>query len=235
MYLVTAAEMREMDHRTITEFGLPGRLLMENAGRGATDFFLTVFDRWDRLRVGVIAGKGNNGGDGFVMARYLSIKGIKVTVFLLAAQRDVKGDAQANLALLDKLGIPVIEIPDKKTFIDERDHLLQHNIYIDAILGTGLKSEVQGFFKEVISFIKPNKSPCFLRGHPIGDQFRYRPAMRHFNSGTSHRHLCLSENRPCHSPGCRLYREAESRGYRHSGRDHQGCDTKSTIGYPRDR
>lgn len=168
MYLVTADEMREMDNRTISEFGLPGQILMENAGRGAVDFFLKVFDRWNRLRVAVIAGKGNNGGDGFVMARYLADKRIKVTVFLLAAKKDVKGDAKANLALLDKLNIPVIEVPDKESFSDETDHLRQHNIYIDAILGTGLKSDVTGFFKTVIKFINQTKAPVFCVDIPSG-------------------------------------------------------------------
>jgi ADP-dependent NAD(P)H-hydrate dehydratase / NAD(P)H-hydrate epimerase len=168
MYLVTADEMREMDNRTITEFGLPGRLLMENAGRGATDFFLEFFDRWSRLRVAVIAGKGNNGGDGFVMARYLADKGIKVTVFLLALTKDVKGDAKANLALLEKLNVPVVEIPDKASFSDEKDHLHQHNIYLDAILGTGLRSEIKGFFKDIISFINQTKAPVFCVDIPSG-------------------------------------------------------------------
>jgi len=82
MYLVSADEMQEMDRRTIESFGLPGRILMENAGRGATRFFLEHFKDIENKRIGVVAGRGNNGGDGFVMARYLAQKGMRVTVYL---------------------------------------------------------------------------------------------------------------------------------------------------------
>ena len=91
MYLVTADEMREMDHRTIESFGVPGRVLMENAGVGATNVMRTHFPGLESKKVGVLAGSGNNGGDGFVIARYLSFRGVKVTVFLLSKKGRVKG------------------------------------------------------------------------------------------------------------------------------------------------
>ena len=84
MYLVTAEEMREMDRRTIESFGVPGRVLMENAGLGATRVMQDYFPDLDSKKVGILAGRGNNGGDGFVIARYLSFRGVKVTVFLLS-------------------------------------------------------------------------------------------------------------------------------------------------------
>ena len=76
MNIVTASQMQEMDRRTIQEFGIPGRVLMENAGRGATRIFLKHLYSRGPGRVGVLAGKGNNGGDGFVVARYLAQRGI---------------------------------------------------------------------------------------------------------------------------------------------------------------
>ena len=75
MILVTANEMQAMDRQTIEDFGIPGMVLMENAGRGATRFLLEQFPDIENKKVGVIAGRGNNGGDGFVMARYLNHKG----------------------------------------------------------------------------------------------------------------------------------------------------------------
>ena len=84
MYLVTADEMREMDRRTIESYGVPGRVLMENAGLGATRALLKQFPGLETKRVGVVAGRGNNGGDGFVIARYLAFKGIRVRVYLLS-------------------------------------------------------------------------------------------------------------------------------------------------------
>ena len=116
MILVTSAEMQEMDRQTIEIFGLPGRVLMENAGRGATRFLLKQFSNLTNKRIGIIAGRGNNGGDGFVIARYLAQHGVPVNVYLLAGSNLVRGDAAANLKLLKPLQIPVIEIPDEASF-----------------------------------------------------------------------------------------------------------------------
>ena len=105
MYLVTASEMQEMDRRTIDTFGIPGRVLMENAGRGATEFLIEQFPDIASRRVGVIAGRGNNGGDGYVIARYLSQRDVDVTVYLLTESVGLAGDAAANFALLSPLGV----------------------------------------------------------------------------------------------------------------------------------
>jgi len=168
MYLVTAREMQEMDRLTIESFGLPGRLLMETAGRGATRFFLDTFPDCRNRRVGVVAGRGNNGGDGFVMARCLSEAGIRVTVFLLARKADVRGDAAANLDLLAPLDIPVIEMPDSDSFSRQLPALRHQAVWIDAILGTGLTAEVKSYFKEVIDFINATGHPVFCVDIPSG-------------------------------------------------------------------
>lgn len=161
MYLVTADEMQRMDRATIETFGIPGRVLMENAGRGATAFFLEAVYRHYPGAVGVVAGRGNNGGDGFVMARYLHRKGIPVTVFLLAASDQVKGDAAANLKLLDTLGVPVVELPDAAAFEASKPSMRHQHSWIDAILGTGLSSDVRGNFKAAIDFINQLGRPVF--------------------------------------------------------------------------
>ncbi len=168
MRLLTAGEIQKMDKKTIETFGLPGRLLMENAGRGAVQTFLKYVYRGDKKSVGIAAGKGNNGGDGFVMARYLGQKGIKSTVFLLCARDGIKGDARTNLDLLDAMDVDVIEIPDAKT-LETRMSLIKHqNYWIDAILGTGLKSEVRGFYKTIISLINSLNRPVFSVDIPSG-------------------------------------------------------------------
>ena len=168
MYLVTADEMREMDRRTIETFGLPGRVLMENAGRGATRFLTEQFADLQNLRVAVIAGRGNNGGDGYVIARYLSHKDISVAVYLMADPSRVTGDAAANLELLSPLGIPLIQIPDEKSFADQRNRMRGEDLWIDAILGTGLKSDVKGFYRKVIDFINSLEKPVFAVDIPSG-------------------------------------------------------------------
>lgn len=168
MFLVTANEMQKMDRRTIEVFGIPGRVLMENAGRGATAFFLETLYRNNHGAVGVMAGRGNNGGDGFVMARYLHQKGIAVTVFLLSDKTRVAGDAAANLQLLETMGVPIVEILDEETFDKAHASLAHQQFWIDAILGTGLNSAVRGLFRKAIDFINQLGRPVFAVDIPSG-------------------------------------------------------------------
>jgi len=168
MYLVTADEMREMDRMTIEDFGIPGQVLMENAGRGATRFLFEQFPELIHQNVGVIAGRGNNGGDGYVIARYLANKDISVTVYLLADRSRVGGDAAANLDLLGPLGVPVIEIPDAENFAAFKPTMRNKDLWIDAILGTGLTSDVKGFYKDVLDFINSLSKPVFAVDIPSG-------------------------------------------------------------------
>lgn len=168
MYLVTAIEMQKMDRLTIESFGIPGRVLMENAGRGATQILFEKFGELKNKKVGIVAGRGNNGGDGFVIARYLAQKGIKATVYLLSKRTAVKGDAAANLKLLDALSIPVVEIPDRKAFSTHRTSMVHQEIWVDAIIGTGLKSGVKGYFRGIIEFINSLNKPVFAVDIPSG-------------------------------------------------------------------
>lgn len=168
MDIVTASEIQAMDRATIQEFGIPGRVLMENAGRGAVRSFLEVFGDLAGRRIGVAAGRGNNGGDGFVMARYLAQRGLDVTVFLLAERQVVGGDAAANLALLDPLGVPVVEVPAADAFESLQDQFRQQQVWIDAIFGTGLNAEVRGLHGRVIDFINAGGRPVFAVDIPSG-------------------------------------------------------------------
>ncbi|MBW2569395.1 MAG: NAD(P)H-hydrate dehydratase [Deltaproteobacteria bacterium] len=168
MYLVTAGEMQKMDRMTIESFGIPGRVLMENAGRGAVQILFDKYAGVINRRIGVIAGRGNNGGDGFVIARYLVQKGTKVTVYLLSKSSLIKGDAAANLKLLTSLNVPVIEILDRKAFLKHRSSIVHQEILVDAILGTGLKSDVKGYFREVIEFLNNLNKPVFAVDIPSG-------------------------------------------------------------------
>jgi NAD(P)H-hydrate epimerase len=171
MILVTAGEMQEMDRQAIETHGIPGLELMENAGQGATNVLLDQFADRIKAGVGIICGKGNNGGDGFVIARYLADRRIDVTVYLLAKAAGVKGDAAANLKRLAALKIPVIEIPDEDSFLKIKSEFRRFDLLVDAILGTGLTSDVRGFFKTVINFINDlNRSgiPVFAVDMPSG-------------------------------------------------------------------
>ncbi len=168
MIVVTSAQMQEMDRRTIESIGIPGRVLMENAGRGATRTFLNRLYQNGGGRVGVLAGRGNNGGDGFVIARYLAQKGVDVQVYLLATTDRVQGDAAANLNLLSEAQVPVIEIPDEQRFAPRRIGMQHMTHWIDAMLGTGLKSEVRGYYRQVIEFITQLDRPVLAVDIPSG-------------------------------------------------------------------
>ena len=168
MYLVTAVEMQAMDRGTIESYGIPGLVLMENAGRGATRALTCCFEDIERKKVAVIAGRGNNGGDGFVIARYLSQRGVNVIVYLLALKEEVQGDAAANLRLLEPLDVQVLEVKDKRAFKKQQSSMRHQDLWVDAILGTGLNSDVKGYFKTVIEFINALNKPVFAVDIPSG-------------------------------------------------------------------
>ena len=167
MRIVTASEMQAMDHRTIEEIGIPGRILMENAGRGATRCFLErIYTK--EGPVGVIAGRGNNGGDGFVMARYLAQHHIDVEIFLLATQDRIGGDAETNLKLLQQMRIPIIEMPDEKSLFAQHPQMRRMQYWIDAIFGTGLNADIRGHYREAIDFINSLARPIYAVDIPSG-------------------------------------------------------------------
>ncbi len=173
MLLVTANEMQEMDQKTIHSFGIPGLVLMENAGKGAVDVLLSKIKDKNIKKIAVLAGRGNNGGDGFVMARYLMEKGFMVTAFLLASKKAVKGDAKINLALFETLcnhstGSTLVEIKNEEELKTKKTWILHHDLFIDAILGTGLNSDVRGMIKDVVELMNGSEKPVFSVDIPSG-------------------------------------------------------------------
>ena len=110
MKLVTGAQMRAIDAAVIKEVGLPGLVLMENAGLRVVESIALRHPRLNALRVVVLAGKGNNGGDGLVIARHLFQRGAQVQVFLAARREEFKGDALINLRIIEQMSIAVEEV-----------------------------------------------------------------------------------------------------------------------------
>lgn len=118
MFLVSAKEMRELDRLTTERYGTPGHVLMERAGAGATEALLRAFPHVRTAPVLIVAGKGNNGGDGFVIARLLKKQGIKCEVVLTARKEEVKGDALRNLTAFLRVRGRVSEITeDRKSVV----------------------------------------------------------------------------------------------------------------------
>jgi NAD(P)H-hydrate epimerase len=133
-------EVREVDRRAITECGMSGLVLMENAGRGCVDLLCQLGCRGP---VVVVCGKGNNGGDGFVIARHLDFRGIAVKVLLLASPAELEGDAAANLRILQHCDVPIVDlsVADGGTFDSGRlmMELADVEWIVDAVLGTGAR------------------------------------------------------------------------------------------------
>jgi len=172
MYLVSSAEMMEMDRRTIQEFGIPGHTLMENAARGAVEVLSNHFPDFKTQNICVICGKGNNGGDGLVMARYIAghIQGSSgsIKVFLLGSKNSVQGDAALNLLLLEKTGVTVKEILSEKDMSFFESGAKSHDIFIDAIFGTGLNAPVKGIAEKLIRFLNETNANVFSVDIPSG-------------------------------------------------------------------
>ncbi len=152
--IVTAAEMREKDRYTIEDIGVPGVVLMENAGRAAFRVIMQDLEGVPDPLVYVLCGKGNNGGDGFVVARHLWNEGVYVRVFSVVDESQFSGDALTNYTILKNMNIPIERIAvleDLKEIETAPPDLL-----VDALLGTGIQGAVKGFVGEVIDFINQN-------------------------------------------------------------------------------
>lgn len=149
--LATADEMREMDRRAIEELGIPGVVLMENAGVGTTDVVEEVYRRAGaRGTVAIVCGAGNNGGDGYVVARHLHQRAIPVAVFQAAPDDRVEGDARVNLDIVRQLPIPLLPVQTAEQLAARTETLRAAPVLVDALLGTGLAKEVRGHYRALI-------------------------------------------------------------------------------------
>lgn len=149
MKLVTSSQMRNIDKKTIEEIGIPGLELMEKAGKGVALVAKEMLGHVKNKKVAIFCGRGNNGGDGFVVGRYLSEWGAEVQFYLTAKREEVKGDAKTNLEKAEKLGLPITEILKK----EEIPSKLQTDLVIDALFGTGFSGEISGFMKEIVETV----------------------------------------------------------------------------------
>jgi hydroxyethylthiazole kinase-like uncharacterized protein yjeF len=167
MIVVTAEQMREMDRLTIQRYGVPSLTLMERAGTGITQAIIERFARNARKGVLIVAGKGNNGGDGFVVARLLKKKRIPCEVALLARKDELSTDAAHNLNAFLKLKGKVSEIATND--LDSLgDRARKNGLIVDAILGTGVKNDVRGLYADAITLINTTGVPIVAVDIPSG-------------------------------------------------------------------
>ncbi len=168
MKYVTSREMRKIDRLAQEEFGIPSIILMENAGREIFSYMVDHYDDdLDFMRLIIVCGKGNNGGDGFVLARHLYSNGYDVEVAILDKKSSYKGDARINLRSLQDLDINITLM---KNFSTEKlfQHLIEFDLIVDAIFGTGFTGVPRGIYASVIDVINDLDSEVVSVDIPSG-------------------------------------------------------------------
>ena len=164
MKICRVAEMRRMDKQATEEFGIPPEILMENAGEAVYAVIQKEFGI-EGKKFAVLCGPGNNGGDGFVIARKLHSRGAEVKVFLLADRAKYQGTAKKNLEIIDRFSIPIKEVTSIRQI---KKGITAADIIIDALLGTGLDREVTGLLCQVIEAANASGKKIFAADIPSG-------------------------------------------------------------------
>jgi ADP-dependent NAD(P)H-hydrate dehydratase / NAD(P)H-hydrate epimerase len=168
MRILNAAQMREADRCTIDDVGISSLVLMENAGRQVVAAIEAAYESQLDERIGILCGKGNNGGDGFVVARTLIQRGVDATVFVIGTVADVRGDARINLDILGRLGVTVVEVADEQTWELHFSEMSQCSLLVDAMFGTGLTSALTGMMETVVADINASGLPVVSIDLPSG-------------------------------------------------------------------
>ncbi len=164
MKIVSAAEMRQIDRVTSERFGAPSLTLMENAGAAVASFVVSHYP--SAKRIGIICGKGNNGGDGFVVARKLHEAGKDVRLLLLAERSELRGDAAEMFTKLPLA--PVIASSSEPLKTEAARSVFDAEVLVDAILGTGFRPPVSGVYAEAIAAMNETSSPIVAVDIPSG-------------------------------------------------------------------
>ena len=168
MRVLNTQQMREADRRTIDDVGIPSIVLMENAGRQAVAAMEAAYDDLLSSHVGVLCGRGNNGGDGFVIARTLIQRGVETSVFLLGSVGDVRGDARTNLEVLGRIGLTVVEITNAQEWELHFSEISECELIVDAILGTGFQGQLSGLLETVVADVNGLGVPVVAIDLPTG-------------------------------------------------------------------
>lgn len=164
MKIVTAAEMREIDRVTSERYGVRSLQLMENAGKAVSDYLLDAYG--EISNISVVCGKGNNGGDGFVVARLLREAGKNVNVLLLCDPSELRGDAAEMFKKLG--GAPRIARNIDELKNEEARSIVAADLLVDAVLGTGFRPPVSGLYAEAIAKMNASDRPVVAVDIPSG-------------------------------------------------------------------
>jgi NAD(P)H-hydrate epimerase len=156
---MTRQAVREVDRLAIEQYGIPGVILMENAGRGAAQAILGLLDDPGRSRVAIVCGAGNNGGDGFVIARHLHNAHVEVVIYLTVDPTRLTGDARVNYEIVRRMNLPIRPLTTPEQLGDAVEVLGRSHVIVDAILGTGFSGQVRPPLDAVIARINGLKGP----------------------------------------------------------------------------
>lgn len=168
MKIVTGDYMRRLDKRAIEDYKIPGINLMENAGKSVVDFIEKEIPDLQNKKVAILCGKGNNGGDGLVIARLLLKKKVKTDIFIAAKKEDLEGDPKENLHKLIKEKITIKEIKSFSDFEKSKQEIKNADIIVDALLGTGFKGIVSGMLAKLIEYVNSLKAKKVAVDVPSG-------------------------------------------------------------------
>jgi ADP-dependent NAD(P)H-hydrate dehydratase / NAD(P)H-hydrate epimerase len=152
MKILTASEMQRIDRLTTERYGVPSLTLMENAGHGVMEFLTEHFAPLEKHRIAILCGKGNNGGDGMVVARLLRDQALSPRVLICADPQGLRGDTAANYERLRATGLPEV-VASAETWEATKASLGDTTLFVDALLGTGLSKPLEGLLLDVVSAI----------------------------------------------------------------------------------
>lgn len=168
--VMTRDQVRAFDAWAINTLGIPGTVLMENAGRGCAEFIKEKLAGIAKPKVCIFCGSGNNGGDGYVIARHLLNNGFAVTVVICGDRDKIAGDAKTNLDILERMNWPVEQLDLRSADIVNlvKKFTADANLLVDAIFGTGLTGNLRDEYKRLIDCINTLGIPVLAVDIPSG-------------------------------------------------------------------
>jgi ADP-dependent NAD(P)H-hydrate dehydratase / NAD(P)H-hydrate epimerase len=172
MKILTAAQMGEVDRLTTERFLIPSILLMENAGRSFADELAKASPGLNDKRILIFCGRGNNGGDGLVVARYLALRGAKPSILIFCDPDNLKGDARTNWEIVQALKLPVqiiSTVASARLYLRNAD---APDVIVDALFGTGLSKPIGADFRPVVEWINKASSKAFVASVDIPSGLR---------------------------------------------------------------
>jgi NAD(P)H-hydrate epimerase len=168
--VMTRDQVRRVDSWAINEIGIPGVVLMENAGRSCAELIRDNLADIAEPKVCIFCGTGNNGGDGYVIARHLINVGFGVTVVVCGDRTKIKGDSRTNLDILDRMGLSIDQLSPADDRVEYRVKELTAgaDMLVDGIFGTGLSGQVRDDYRRLLESINAANCPILSVDIPSG-------------------------------------------------------------------